>query len=69
MPDTGDFAARWEIQRAEAETAEHLGGDVYATFDGQQVWVRTFEGGQGVALQPRVWKALVAFVGPGAKPE
>lgn len=54
----------FQIGREEAETVEYLGDSVYASFDGYQVWLRTFNGivvENVIALEPPVMRALVEY--------
>lgn len=49
----------------EAKTAEYLGDSVYATHDGYQVWLRTFNGIRvvdAIALEPTVLAELESYV-------
>jgi hypothetical protein len=49
------------VSREEAQTQQYLGDGVYATHDGYQVWVRTWNGmvaSQPIALDPLVLKNL-----------
>ena len=43
----------------------YLGDGVYVSHDGYQFWLRTDLGGEAtneIALEPAVWRALVAYV-------
>lgn len=49
----------------EARTAEYLGDSVYATHDGCQIWLRTFNGisvSNSIALEPEVVAELESYV-------
>ena len=45
------------------ENETYLGGAVYASFDGYQIWLRTviFGNGQRIALEPAVFSALLDY--------
>lgn len=51
---------RLRIGREEAETHDYLGDGVYATHDGEQVWIRTLEG-QSIALDRHALDALQSY--------
>jgi hypothetical protein len=52
------------VSRQEAETVSYLGDGVYATFDGYQVTIRTFDGcvaSRPIVLEPPVMRSLVDY--------
>lgn len=51
---------RLRVSREEAMTHEYLGDGVYATHDGEQVWLRTLEGAR-IALDRHALDALQGY--------
>jgi hypothetical protein len=56
--------AAFNITRSEAETVEYIGDSVYASYDGYQVWLYTYNGlsvSDKIALEPPVMRSLIDY--------